>query len=211
MTQKIHSAVQKIKDALGGECLALLRYEKDEKNTWIFVVEKVDFTVMESVKKQLKKINFLIFRKEEIVHGADVFPIEFLNLKRNVKRVEGENFFKDLVISKKDLRWKLEFELRNKLIYLREQFLQEKGKAFLPKIFPTFVPIFVALCELFDVKPKKKFSTTSRAFEKSVGVDLSVFRDLEDLKIDKSEISNKIQAVNDAFEQLAVKVNHLKI
>src|SRR5207249_4166295 len=63
------------------------------------------------------------FTANEVEHAADVFPIEFRQMKRARKVLFGRDLLADVEISHENLRHQVEFELRSKLIMLRRQYI----------------------------------------------------------------------------------------
>lgn len=63
------------------------------------------------------------FSEEEITNAADVFPIEFLDMMDNRRVLAGRDPFAGLDVSTRHLRHHVEFELRGKLIRLRELYI----------------------------------------------------------------------------------------
>src|ERR1700722_12597490 len=61
--------------------------------------------------------------RDEISHSADVFTIEFLDIKQHHRAVFGEDVFQDLAIPANLHRVQVEYELREKLSLLRQQML----------------------------------------------------------------------------------------
>ncbi|MCP4763319.1 MAG: hypothetical protein GY870_16210, partial [archaeon] len=143
--------LQNIKLALGDALLSILRYQRYKTEIIVFVVKNVDYQMLDSVRKDFQNESFIIFTEDDIANGADVFPLQFLHIQNNSLLVEGHDYFKNLVIEKKHLQLKLEFELRNKLVYLREQYLLANQRAdFLRVILPNLTVIFEGLNYLKD-------------------------------------------------------------
>jgi hypothetical protein len=63
------------------------------------------------------------FSEEEIANAADVFPIEFLDMMDNRAVLAGRDPFDGLVVSTRHLRHQVEYELRGKLVRLRELYI----------------------------------------------------------------------------------------
>ena len=108
---------KKIKEILGENLVTLAEYYNGNERNLLAVCNTLDFESLRKLK-DIKEIPFFL-TKEEIIDGIDVFPIEFLNIRQHHKILYGEDFLKDIEISKKDLRHQLEFEFRSKLIHLR--------------------------------------------------------------------------------------------
>jgi predicted nucleotidyltransferase len=63
------------------------------------------------------------FTVEELRDAADVFPVEFHQMRRARVVLHGEDPFASLVISDENLRHQTEYELRSKLIQLRRHYI----------------------------------------------------------------------------------------
>jgi len=64
---------------------------------------------------------------EEMRRSADVFSIEFLDMRRHYRVLWGEDVLKTLDIPMRWHRVQLEYELREKTILLRQQLLMVSG------------------------------------------------------------------------------------
>ncbi len=99
----------------------------------IFVLKEMDLRFLELLaplgktygKKRVAAP--LIMTPSYINSSLDVFPIEFLNFKLIHETVFGEDVFKDIEISRVDLRHHCERELKVKLIWLRQGYLDAMG------------------------------------------------------------------------------------
>jgi hypothetical protein len=65
----------------------------------------------------------LYFTADEVANAADVFPIEFNQMRRARKVLFGKDLLADIDISNENLRHQVEFELRSKLLMLRRQYI----------------------------------------------------------------------------------------
>lgn len=63
------------------------------------------------------------FTSEEIANAADVFPIEFLDMMDKRRVLSGSDPFDGLDVATRHLRHQVEFELRGKLVRLRELYI----------------------------------------------------------------------------------------
>jgi hypothetical protein len=67
------------------------------------------------------------FTAEEIADAQDVFPVEFLDMADNRRVVAGRDPFDGIDVPTRHLRHQVEFELRGKLIRLRELYIPASG------------------------------------------------------------------------------------
>jgi hypothetical protein len=142
----------------------------------------------------------------------DSFPIEFLTMKQNYRVVYGEDIFAEIEIQPRHLRLQCERELRGKLLFLREGYLNTNGKSSMIKhlikaSLSAFSSIFSALLFLKDEEvPELKreiFMKTSDVFN----LDSKVFENIFDLENKKSKL--KKEQIYDLMEQYIVEIAKL--
>src|SRR5205823_8787058 len=74
----------------------------------------------------------LVLTESQIRTSLDVFPLEFLDLHERRSLLAGEDVLAGLEIARHNLRHQCEYELRSKLVGLRQAYLRggaEKGLA----------------------------------------------------------------------------------
>jgi len=179
--------IEQIREILGANLVFVAQYNTGDVKSTLVVCNTIDFDTLKNLK-QLKEIP-LVFTKEELTNGIDVFPIEFLNIKQHHTMIFGEDILKDIIISKANLRQQLEFEFRSKLIHLREQYLHFKGKDIdnlILSAIPTLSPIIGALMFLGDKEDKENMiQCVSRKF----GVDLHILEEIQDIRKGKAKFN----------------------
>jgi len=172
--------IEKLTDILGSNLVALVQYHTGDETRLLAVCNHIDLTTLRSIKP-LKEVP-LVMTKEELTDGVDVFPIEFLNIKQHYKVLHGKDCLADITISKKHLRHQLEFEFRSKLIHLREEYLQFKGKDLEHLILaavPTLMPILGALVHLKDLRNDwTDAEELFRIVADGYGIDTQVLEDI---------------------------------
>ncbi|MFH1778956.1 MAG: nucleotidyltransferase domain-containing protein [Candidatus Omnitrophota bacterium] len=75
----------------------------------------------------------LLFTEEYINRSIDVFPIEFSDIKENYEILYGKDVLKDIRIEQKNLRYVCEKELKEKLLRLRQAYLEAGVRPFILK------------------------------------------------------------------------------
>lgn len=193
----------KIKEILGENLVTLAEYYTGDERALLAVCNTLDFEHIQKLK-QLKEIP-LIFTREEIMDGTDVFPIEFLNIRQRHKTLYGDDFLKDIGISKKNLRQQLEFDLRSKLIHLRKEYLLFSGRHLENLILsavPTLVPILGGLIYLKDLHyedTQDMFNVVSEGY----GIDLQVLKEIFDIRRGKAKFrKDKEQYIKELIDVL---------
>jgi hypothetical protein len=183
--------IEKLTDILGSNLVALVQYHTGDETRLLAVCNHIDFTTLQSIKP-LKEVP-LVMTKEELTDGVDVFPIEFLNIKQHYEVLHGEDCLADITISKKHLRRQLEFEFRSKLIHLREEYLQYKGKDLEHLVLaavPTLMPILGALIHLKDLRndrtdAEELFGIVADGY----GIDTRVLEDIYEIRHKTAKMS----------------------
>ncbi len=105
---------------------------KSDVNVMV-VLEEIHLPVLSSVQKLVKKaakkwrIVPVFWTERELRNSADVFPLEFLDMKKAYQVIEGKDVISELEIHTGNLRHQLEFELRSKLLHLRDDWFTLKG------------------------------------------------------------------------------------
>jgi hypothetical protein len=95
----------------------------------------------------------LMLTKEEWLGSADVFPIEYSDIRDGYVLLMGVDPVQGVRIGRDHLRYRLEYELRSKKIQLREGFLAagdsaEQVGALLLRSIPTFLTMFRSILRL---------------------------------------------------------------
>jgi len=194
----------KIKEILGEDLVTLAEYYTGDEKKLLVICKNLDLDILQQLK-QSKEIPIL-FTKEELMQGVDVFPVEFLNIKLNYKILFGEDILKDIKISKENLRHQLEFEFRSKLIHLRSEYLMFSGKdleALILSAVPALAPIIGGLLYLKDLS----HDDTGDLFDvvsKGYGINMSILREIYDIRNKKSKFKNdKEQYVKELINVLS--------
>lgn len=205
----------KIKETLGENLVTLAEYCTGDEQKLLAVCRALDLDVLQKLKQN--KVFPILFTKEELMRGVDVFPVDFLNIKLHHKILYGEDFLKDINISKESLRYQLEFEFRSKLIHLRSEYLLYKGKeleALVLSAVPALAPIIGGLVYLKDLQhgdTREMFDVISEGY----GIDVRVLKEIYDVRHGKAkfkkdreqyimELINVLSGIGKVIDQLEV-------
>lgn len=71
----------------------------------------------------------LFLTEQDLKSSADVFPLELLDMQENHQVLYGRDVLKEMTVSLVNVRHQLEYELKSKLIRLREQYLIQCGNS----------------------------------------------------------------------------------
>ncbi|MGD0416795.1 MAG: nucleotidyltransferase domain-containing protein [Terriglobales bacterium] len=134
----------------------------------------------------------LLLSAEEMRRSADVFSIELLDMRRHHRLLWGEDILKTLEIPMRWHRAQVEYELREKMILLRQRLLMASGNAeakwdLLLRSLPAFGTLFRhSLIALGDAGTGSKREAAA-ALAAKLGIDTSVFSELLDVRERKVE------------------------
>jgi predicted nucleotidyltransferase len=145
----------------------------------------------------------LMLSETEWRRSADVFPIEYSDIREAHVLLAGSDPFRDITIHREHLRLQLEHELRTKKIQLREGFLLagkegEEVAALLARSLPTFLTLFRAILRLGGVPVPGSPETLIEATGSQVGFDpapvLEILRKRSAVKKFSVEIAGPLAA-----------------
>jgi hypothetical protein len=117
---------------------------------------------------------------EELQDAADVFPIEFLHMQKARRILHGRDPFESLQVSSANLRHQTEYELRSKLIQLRQLYIPasvsaEKLAALMSDSLASFAALFRAVLLLKGQEPPAAKPEIVRATAGLLGLQAQPF------------------------------------
>lgn len=116
------------------------------------------------------------FTIEELADAADVFPIEFHQMSRARRVLFGNDPFEFLQLSDQNLRHQTEYELRSKLIQLRQLYIPaslsiERLSALMSDSLSSFAALFRAVLMLHGEEPPVGKADCVRAIVRRLRLD----------------------------------------
>lgn len=79
-------------------------------------------------QRRFSSVNALFFTEEYLRRSADVFPIEFLDMRDHHIVIKGSDLLAELVVEMKHLGFQCEHELKAKLLQLRRAYVRDAGR-----------------------------------------------------------------------------------
>ncbi len=154
-------------------------------------VEHLDraFDTVERWRKQ--RVAVPLFVTESYIQGSlDVFPIEYLDMKRRHIHVYGRDVLGKLSFQPEHVRLQCERELKGKLLLLRGGLLETGGrkralKALVAESLPAFVALFEALLFLEGLEIPSAKREVLQAGCEAFGLDAGVFEELLGVREDR--------------------------
>jgi hypothetical protein len=215
----INEFVERIRGAAGTNLLAAILYGSAAAGDYIAdysdvnllcVLRETSFSaiaglapVMEWWGKQKHRVP-LLMGAEEMRRSADLFSIEFLDMRRHYRVLWGEDVLKTLEIPMRLHRAQLEYELSEKTILLRQGLLAAAGNTeakwdLLLRSLPTFGTLFRhTLIAMGEAGTGSKREAVALLADK-LGVDGSVFGELLDIREHREQ--RKTAKVDDVFSR----------
>lgn len=213
--------INECKKILNDNLVSIIKFGTEgEPNNILIVTKSLSFNDLEKIKpivlKSSKKTKIvpILFTEPGLMESSDVFPLEILDMKYPHKTLFGEDIIEKVSLDKKHVRRQLEFELRAKLIHLRENYIWIKKpkelRALLKSAVPTLMPLFYGLLFLKDIKPPLDLESLYAEVHNKYGVDMSLFRAIRQDKI-KDKESLIVKDLMILLEKLISVVDKLKI
>ena len=161
----------------------------------------------------------LLMSHEELKRSADVFAIELMDIQEHHRVLLGEDVLKSLQVPTHLHHAQLEYELREKLILLRQRLLLAAGNRnatwdVLLRALPTFATLFRhTLIAQGDAAPDNKREAVKKLAAR-LGFDGSVFEqalDVREHKLDpkKLDVRNIASRFLAAVEQVTAAVDKM--
>lgn len=136
----------------------------------------------------------LLMSRAEWTASADVFPIEYADIRDAHRVIRGPELFADLEISWEDMRLQVERELKEKKIQLRERYMlaassPEEAGALLLQSLPTFLALFRASLRLLgEPIPTDAAALIRRAAER-IGIDAGPWLRVHRARMDRESLA----------------------
>jgi len=148
----INECKEKSKDNL----VSIIKYGTEgEPNNILIVTKQLTFSDLNKLKpiilsfSKKSKVVPILFTEDELKDSNDVFPLEILDMIYPHVLLHGIDVLEKVDLDKKHVRTQIEFELRSKLIHLRENYIGIKNpkdlKPLLKSALPTLMPLFYGL------------------------------------------------------------------
>jgi hypothetical protein len=182
--------------------------KKSDVNSLI-VLKDMDLRFLEAIAPLGKKYGKqkvaapLIMTPEYITGSLDVFPIEFLNFKLIHHTAFGEEILDNIEIHSRDLRHQCEWEIKTKLIGLRQGYLgAQADRRLLSENFGAIItgaiPLFRGIVFLLQNQTPIQQSAVIQALSDAAAIDTNVFSTA--LQVKQKRIKPSIDEFNEIFE-----------
>ena len=219
--EQLQSFADRLREAAGNNLVSLILYgsaasgESDSYSdlNLLCVLQDLSFshlvplsTVVESWIKVGQRPPLLISEKE-LRASADVFSIELLDMKQHNKVLFGKNLLNEIVVPMHAHRAQLEYELREKLILLRQRLLaaandDSRIADLLLHSLPAFITLFRHVLVVQGKSAPKTRAETVKILIAESGSDADLFQQLLEARKDQ-KVAKNLNAKDAARQYLA--------
>ena len=162
----------------------------------------------------------LVMSEEYVYRSLDTFPIEFLNFREIHHVLFGPDILAELVIEFEPLRIQCEREIKARLLWLRQVYLESLARDDLlaPRLIDSitgYFPLMRALLVLAGLKPPLGEIDLISRVQELVGLDDDIFVRLRAMKReqknwpDQKELRTDYTSLSQAVRQIAFYVDAL--
>lgn len=215
------------KKTFGDELISIVLYGSAARGEYFYKKSNIDFLIVltEQGITELRRALLLIPRWQKrrvstpliltegyIRSALDSFPIEFLNMKQHYQVVYGKDVLAGIEIQPEHLRLQCEREIRGKLLYMREGYLNTHGKSdrikhLIQASLPAFASIFSALLHLKNVEVPHSQREIIEQTVNQFGLDSSLFEKI--LKLIENKLKLDSAPLNQVMEEYIKQIRKL--
>jgi len=175
-------------------------FRNSDINTML-ILKKADPASLRTLSAAIKKWAHkgfacpMIFTEDRVLSSADIFPIEFMDIKDSRKIMAGTDCFRKVNVKKEHLRLEIERELKSNLLRLRKAYVinckdRKKTRELMRDSLSTFLVIFRAILRLKGRNVPIKKSDLIKSMQTVMKLNTSVFSDILALKEGKNSIKD---------------------
>jgi len=227
--------VDDFKNTYGDELISIILYGSAARGEYVYRKSDINFLIVLSEsgiqrlrsalavipKWQKRRVATPLILTESYIQSAlDSFPIEFLTMKQHYQVIYGSDVLAGIEIQTEHLRLQCERELRGKLLYLREGYLNTQGKAqkikqLIRSSLPAFASLFSALLHLKNIEAPplqhQIFARTAEVFslEETLFKKILTFKE-DKIKLNTTQLNQLMENYIEQIRKLTQLVDQLK-
>ena len=205
--------INECKENLKDNLVSIIKYGTEgEPNNILIVTKQLTFSDLNKLKpiilsfSKKSKVVPILFTESGLKDSNDVFPLEILDMMYPHVLLHGIDVLEKVELDKKHVRTQIEFELRSKLIHLRENYIGIKRpkdlKLLLKSAVPTLMPLLYGLLFMKNINPPSDLYSLYSSVEKSYSVDMGIFRKIREDTIKKQDLETFVKELIDLLERL---------
>ncbi len=163
----------------------------------IIVLQEIDFLI--SLGREYKEQKIappLVMTIEYIKSSLDVFPIEFFTFREIHHTLYGEDLFRGLNINDHHLRLQCEREIKAKLLWLGQVYIESLGDEQLlsdrlAASITGYLPLFLSILHLAGRRITLDNEQLFLGIQEELGLDTEIFLTLSQMKTGKRRYTEK--------------------
>lgn len=149
-----------------------------------------------NVVNKFKNLTPLFLTEEYILSSLDIFPIEFLDMQENYILLYGKDFLKDIRVDLKNLRFQCEYELKAKLLSLKQLYLGVNNQTValkepLIRSFTSILHILRNVLRLKGRQPPYRKEDLLRELSVNFKIETSLWEKILAVKLKKIRINKE--------------------
>lgn len=196
----LYGSSAKSENILNGSDANIIVVLKDFSLDRLSLAEKI-------VKRGKRKadISCVFYTENELKTAADVFPVEFADIKENYRILAGRDVVAEISVDTKNLRHQLEFEMRSKLLKLRGGWLNLKGSR--TRLFNFLTGTGTSFLHLFNYAQKlsggKLENSLTEPYKKCIGLKK------KEIRLDRAGLENLYRDVHDSVSKIIARIDEI--
>jgi len=213
--------INECKKELKDNLISIIKFGTEgEHNNTLIVTKELKFEDLDKLKpiildfSKKSKVVPVLFTESGLKDSNDVFPLEILDMIYPHEVLYGHDVLEKVELDKKHVRRQIEFELRSKLIHLRENYIGIKRpgdlKLLLKSAVPTLMPLLYGLLFMKDIKPPSDLYSLFSDVEKGYDVDMEIFRKIREDTIRKEDLTTFVNELIILLEKLISIVDKIE-
>lgn len=205
--------VKDLKDIYGENLVSVVLYGEnmDQESSYsqsvLVIFNKLDASDLKNaifaIKKwrKTKKPLPVVMSESEWFSSADIYPIEYTEIKNNYEILYGKNVVAPVMVSKYDLRLQCEYEIKNLLVRTRQLYLGNSDNPkfmvkTLEEISVKLIRILKAALSLFDITAPDEYSEVIQKMKQNTLFDGEIFVEILSAKENKRKVApQKIESL----------------
>ena len=214
--------IEECKSKILENLVSIIKYGTEgQPHNVLIVTKRLSFEDLEIIKPIIKnhkkrtKLVPVVLTELGLKESADVFPLEVLDMKYPHDVLFGKDLIEEIKLDKKHVRRQLEYELRSKLIHLRETYIwvqkSRELKALLNSAIPTLMPLFYGMLFLKDVKPPTDLKLLFSEVNANFDIDMTLFLNIKNEKLNKKELPMYVKRLMVLLERLISLIDKHKV
>ncbi|HCJ67538.1 MAG TPA: hypothetical protein DHV62_09555 [Elusimicrobia bacterium] len=220
MEKYLNEFSQALSSSLGENLIALILYgsavkgENVPKQSDVNVMVVLSELTLEKLSsletiihngQRKAKINPVFWTEEELKNSADVFPVEFLDIKEKYRILYGKDIFSEITVNTKNLRHQLEFELRSKLLRMRNEWLNLRGRK--TPLYDFLTRAGTSFLHLFNYAKKLSTNKFDNSLAEPFGKCIALKR--KEIKLGRAELETLYSEVHNSVAKIIAIINEI--